>query len=360
MRKIIGLLIILLFGLPTLFGIIWAVGITRAAVSPELLSDMPQELIEEMPYFVEEIFEAAKRDDRISDRNTREWLRAMDRADISPREVMEDIGLNDWMRGELSKATTEIGEILRGEIDPKTVVLDFRPLKEALRQPKFQQVFERVVEQLPPCDEDQEAIWSRLETESSHWDDDLPPCQPDMEIARQTWQRIISEATVDMPDDVEIFEEFIELPRGLSVTKFVVSLTYLLFLIPAGFILVGSLIGATTRSGFFRWSGISTLAGALPALGLALLAKHLPPYVMDWGAHTRWWDRSEELREVVFENMGGMLGVLLDNLFTPVIAVAGGVCVVGLILFALSFAFTEPDRREKSPVQSTGEGGTPT
>ena len=40
-RKIIGLLIIILLGIPTLFGIIWAVGLTRAAVSSEILSDLP-------------------------------------------------------------------------------------------------------------------------------------------------------------------------------------------------------------------------------------------------------------------------------------------------------------------------------
>jgi len=50
----------LFIGLPILFAVIWAVGITRAAVSPELVSDLPKEIIEEVPSIVEEVFEEAK------------------------------------------------------------------------------------------------------------------------------------------------------------------------------------------------------------------------------------------------------------------------------------------------------------
>ena len=45
LRKIIGVFIMLFFALPLLFGIIWAVGTTKAVVSPEFLSDMPREII---------------------------------------------------------------------------------------------------------------------------------------------------------------------------------------------------------------------------------------------------------------------------------------------------------------------------
>jgi len=48
-RKVIGLLIIIFIGVPVLISIIWAVGITRAVVSPEFLSEMPREIITKIP-----------------------------------------------------------------------------------------------------------------------------------------------------------------------------------------------------------------------------------------------------------------------------------------------------------------------
>jgi hypothetical protein len=48
-RKTIGALIIIIFGLPTLFAMIWAVGLIRATVSPEFMSDLPREIIAEVP-----------------------------------------------------------------------------------------------------------------------------------------------------------------------------------------------------------------------------------------------------------------------------------------------------------------------
>jgi len=355
LRKVIGLLIILLFGLPTLFGIIWAVGLTRAAVSPELLSDMPQEVIEQVPAIVEDVFEAARHDNQIEDVEAREWLRAADRAGISPRQLLEDSGIGSWLRKELWDTTTEIGQILRGEIDYKSVFLDFRPLKEAFRHETMARAFEQVVENLPPCDPDQTEIWKR-NASFEDFAEELPPCRPEGEAVRAAWGQVVTEITRDIPDEVEIFEDFEGFPRGIPVSKTVISLTYLLFIIPAAFILIGSLIAATSKNSFFRWSGISTLLGALPALGLALLARQIPPYYMNHVSHPHWWDNwqySGDVPVAVLDRLSGVFGIILDNLFTPVVAVAGAVCVVGIILFALSFAFTQdPGRTQGSSTPS--------
>ena len=48
-RKIIGLVLIVFFGLPILFGMIWAVGLIKATVSPEFLTDLPRQVIAEVP-----------------------------------------------------------------------------------------------------------------------------------------------------------------------------------------------------------------------------------------------------------------------------------------------------------------------
>jgi len=94
-RKIVGVLIMLFFAIPILFGIIWAVGITKAVVSPEFLSDMPREVIAEVPQFVDEMLETMQEEDFTTNENARAWLKAISEAGTSPKELMEEIGLLD-------------------------------------------------------------------------------------------------------------------------------------------------------------------------------------------------------------------------------------------------------------------------
>ncbi len=55
-RQIIGVLILVLIGIPILFGVTWAVGLVRASVSSEVLSDLPREIIADIPRTADEIF----------------------------------------------------------------------------------------------------------------------------------------------------------------------------------------------------------------------------------------------------------------------------------------------------------------
>lgn len=41
-RTVLGLLIMIFFAIPALFGIIWAVGLTQAVVSSKMLSELPR------------------------------------------------------------------------------------------------------------------------------------------------------------------------------------------------------------------------------------------------------------------------------------------------------------------------------
>jgi hypothetical protein len=59
-RTILGLLIMIFFAIPALFGIIWAVGLTQAVVSQKMLSELPQEIIAEIPNLVDGVLLAAK------------------------------------------------------------------------------------------------------------------------------------------------------------------------------------------------------------------------------------------------------------------------------------------------------------
>jgi predicted PurR-regulated permease PerM len=342
-RKIIALLIIVLIGLPVLFGVIWVVGLTKATVSSEFISDLPQEIIREIPDIAEEIFEEGQDEGVIRDENTRAWFKAAADAGVSPKQLMSDIGLLDWLQFELAESLDEVGEILRGERRPRPITIDLRPLKDILMRDEIDRYFMRVLEELPSCDEEGERQWIQI----GRWgleDRELPACRPDMEVAQEALLEWRMDAVTDMDNEVEIFEDVEFVPFGFS--RALPVLSSFLFVFPALFIFIGSLIAATSPASFFRWSGISTFLGALPALLLAFFVKHVslwglkiaPFYSSDWDT----W--SPELQELVFEKTSWIPMRIIDQIFSPVVTVAALVCVLGVVLFAISLMVRDKPR----------------
>ena len=334
-RKIIALFIIILIGLPILFGVVWVVGLTKATVSSEFISELPQEIIREIPDIAEEIFEEGQDEKVIRDENTRAWFRAAAEAGVSPKQLMADTGLLDWLEYELSESLDEVGEILRGERRARPITLDLRPLKDILMRDEIDQHLMRVLENLPACDEEGERQWQQI----GRWglaDRELPACRPDIEVAQEALMEWRMDVVSEMDNEVEIFEDIEFIPFGMS--RALTVLSSFLFVFPALFIFIGSLIAATSPASFFRWSGVSTFLGALPALLLAFFVKHIslwglriaPFYSSDWDA----W--SPELEELVFEKISWIPMRIIDQIFSPVVTVAAIVCVLGIILFAIS------------------------
>jgi hypothetical protein len=332
-RKIIAALIIVFIGLPLLFGIIWVVGLTRATVSPEFISDLPREIIEDIPDMAEEVFSEAQDEKVIRDENTRAWFRAAAKAGVTPRQVMSEIGLLDWLENELSYSLEQVGEILRGERRPRPITIDLRPLKNILLKEEIDQYLLRILENLPPCDEEGEEEWLLL-TERGMRHHELPACRPDLEIAREAIAEWQMDAVDEMENEIEIFEGVRFFPFGIS--RSITILSYFLFLIPAFFIIIASLIAATSPASFFRWSGISTFLGALPVLFLSLLVKHASLWGLGFVPyyHSDTW--SSELEGLILEKTSWIPMRIIDQLFTPVISVAAIVCVIGIVLFAIS------------------------
>jgi signal transduction histidine kinase len=193
----------------------------------------------------------------------------------------------------------------------------------------------RVLENLPPCDEEGERQWQQI----GRWglaDRELPACRPDIEVAQEALMEWRMDVVSEMDNQVEIFEDIEFIPFGMS--RALTVLSSFLFVFPALFIFIGSLIAATSPASFFRWSGISTFLGALPALLLAFFVKHIslwglriaPFYSSDWDA----W--SPELEELVFEKISWIPMRIIDQIFSPVVTVAAIVCVLGIVLFAIS------------------------
>jgi hypothetical protein len=359
-RKIIGFLIIAFIGLPILFGIIWAVGLTRASVSPEFVSELPQEIIGEVPDLAESVFTAAQDPLLVKDEDARAWLAAAAKAGVTPKKFLEETGLLDWLQNELAASLEEVGEVLRGERRPHTIVFDLRPLKEILSREEIDKYFLRILAELPPCDEAKTEAW----LQAAEWRRgmrNLPACRPDMEAARLVLPVARGEAVDDIPDEVEVFEDARFLP--FDIPKTIALLSYGLFLIPALFILIGALIAAHSKSNIMRWSGVSVFLGALPALLLSLFAKHVSLWALEWApfSHERAWGSgwSPELQNFILEKTDWIPMMIIDRLFSPVIAVAGIVCVVGIVLFALSFAVEDGGQKRIVPASRPRAGSPP-
>lgn len=330
-RKVMAVLILIFFGLPILFGVIWAVGITKTAVSPEFVTELPQEIIAEVPDIVNEVFRDARDDDVIADPNTRAWFEAAAKVDMSPKEVMARTGLLAWLDHELSDFLEDIGEILRGKRRARTLIFDLRPLKEALTHPIFFAYIEEVLNNLPPCDDYEQEEWER-----SAWRGrdlfSFPACRPDIETSEEIIGDIREEVLYEIPDDVEVFDGFRFAPFGIS--RVVTWLSYSLFVLPAIFIFLAALIAATSPASFFRWSGISVLIGGAGPLLISLLTRQVTRWIVFIRPYSDSW--SSDLQHLIAEKTEWIQLAVIDHLFSPVITVAGVVCVLGIFLIAIS------------------------
>jgi hypothetical protein len=349
-RTILGLLIMIFFAIPILFGIIWAVGLTQAVVSSKMLSELPREIIAEIPGLVDRVLLTAKDENIQLDPDTRTWLTAVAGVATTPKELLKETGLNDWLEKELSESLRTVGDILNGKTEARNVWLNLRPLKQALNHPAMELYITQVLEKLPACSPEQAKIWERIIQDQDHYDA-LPPCRPEASLSINAAASIRSSFTRDIPDEINFFKNSHFPFHRVNIAKTVMSFTYLLFLIPAAFIFLGAIIAARCKSHFFRWSGAVTMIGGGLALGLATTVKQIIPWSMrfnpgQFSSHWLHWN------DVIGDHLGGIMLIFTRHLVAPVIAAAGAVCVVGLLLFAFSFTFNrEPETKVQAPQQ---------
>ena len=360
-RKVIALLIIIFIGVPVLISIIWGVGVTRAVVSPEFLSEMPQDVIARVPALLDETLEAIDREDVIRDEESRQWVHALTQIETSPRELLEKIGIMSWLRNELSRSLEDIGKILRGEIRPRPVILNMRPLKAALTHEGIEQYLMEIMEKLPPCTDDQVAKWVEEAVHEKPFEYDTPPaCRPPdtaaaIKVLRQTWIKEVNE----IPDEVDMLEmddwDF-HPHQGIKIAQIAVSLTYFLFFIPAVILLLAAVIATSNGPKILRWIGIPTLIGGILAFGLSKFVGQAVQWGIDMGPVSySYGDLNHapfsEVGEIFIEKMGSIILVVVDHLFSAVNSVAGVVCIVGIVLIAISYLIARESRE-------SGTGGT--
>ncbi len=346
LRKILGFILAALIGIPILFGTIIAVGITNAVVTPEVLSDLPREIIKELPSTVDEIYSAIKSDENINNEKTRIWVDAIKKSDIPPGKMLEESGIFEWLRLELSESLKQVGEVLQGERSAGPINLDMKPLKRALLHESVTKYFKIVIRNLPECTDVDVEEWKNIAFLDSTPDDfsSFPACRPaGLEISDDLIMNFQRRAIDDMPDNVNIAEDWTDFPARWNFTKTISTVTYALFIIPGIFILLGSFIAATSKGGFFRWAGITTMIGGGLAYGLTSLLQNLLPISELSLKYDFAKVISSDFEELVISKVAGFSEMIFDSIFTPASRLGGTVIIIGLIIFALSFLIRERD-----------------
>lgn len=359
-RKSIGVLIIIFIGGPILFGVIWAVGVTRAVVSPEFLSDLPREIIQKVPEMIDEILVEVNREDMVKDPNTRAWVKAAANAEISPKELMQKIGFLDWMQNELSVKFLEIGKMLRGEIPLKPVVMNLRPLKNGLRDQAIKEYLVEVMKNLPVCDDIQKEEWVAAAAENPKSLENLPACRPvgmDMETSAKAIKFVRDHEVEEIPDEVTIFKHNEHNPRftrGIDLIHNLTAFTYFLFIIPGIFILVAALIGGTGKSGVLRWMAVPTFISGVLAYALSSLIKHAIPWSVALRPEAQTYihvHNASPFEQLVVTKVGDIGTLVVGQILKGVNSTAGIVCIIGIVLYAFSY-FVNDDTPSQPQRQS--------
>jgi len=340
-RKLLGLLTIIFIALPVLFAIIIAVGATKTIVSPEILSDIPQDIVKNLPKVIDEFYVELKDNDLDKtdmNNNTKLWLKTILKSKTTPKMIIKSSGISKWLEQELAVSLRHMGDILRGEAEPETVKLNLKKLKKCFTSSAMIEYCKELIVQLPPCTENEIEEWKNLTFEKKDINS-IPACKPDNIKITNTLVKDFLELLVEnTPDKIELFRINAKLPYGLDIIKFVSSIAYALFLIPVIFIIIGSAIGTTSKKNFFKWSGYTTILGGLSALSFSSLVINMIPL----SKFAISFDHSniiisEHFESILLQKTCLFSELILDKLFTPISELGGTVAIIGLLLVGISY-----------------------
>jgi len=96
------------------------------------------------------------------------------------------------------------------------------------------------------------------------------------------------------------------------------------------------------------------LIGGAISLAMSSLFEGLLLRITYWTPHFHTEIASTKLQEVLWEKAGIIIDIVTAHLFSPVSRVAGIVCVIGILLFAISFVISdERDTRKSSEANNS-------
>lgn len=348
-KRIIGSFILVFIAVPILFGIIWAYGISKAIISPEFITNLPDDLLAELPTLLNEIAAESESTWYEMDEEQRIWLKAYKNSGTDLQQLIKDIGLATWVQKDLRNSFQKIGEMLRGERVFSHVELNMRPFKDALKNPLVINQIELIINKLPPCKQMEETWWQdRLEgtiqTEGRR-KLKMMPCRPEnLELLPIALQTSLASSIDEIPDSVELIDIADAPNRGIKLTRWASQFMLFLFIIPTLFIFLGAIIGSDSRPSFLRWLGVPTfVGGGLVFILTSSVTKFLPTlflYNPDFQAEIRGYEFLTEKFFYFFSN-------ITHHLFLPVNKVATITCIIGIVLIALSFAFNETNNKSE-------------
>ncbi|MFH1531467.1 MAG: hypothetical protein ABIK09_12135 [Pseudomonadota bacterium] len=339
MRKVLGGLFLFFIAGPVLGAVIWGIGIAQGVLGEGFLAEVPQEVIRQIPEMIEETFEAAKAPGALTDADAAGWVEAAAKAEKTPSQALEESGIYAWLEQELGGTITDTHRALRGEIAPKDVILDLRPLKAALTSAPMRTWLNDVLAQLPVCDAAGMERWD-LAVRRIGKNKRLPPCNPGVSLNAVAIQTVI-DGMVEFPDEVSPIDEK-DLPHGLNTLQVANKVLWVAFLVPLVLLLIGAAICSSKLGGFLRWAGIGTLFGSLSALilvwstrGLIATAVTMDPAQWHIPKDTPFW--TSEASQALARRVMDLTSFLLEKLFEPVVTTGLVALAAGAILLGLSF-----------------------
>lgn len=352
LRKPLGFFILVFIALPALFAVTWAVGITRAVSRPDFLPELPQRIAEELPVTVDLLFEAAQQPGAVDDEQARTWILAAAEAKTRPGELLEEIGLLDWCRNDLSFTLHQLYGALSGQRHMEVITLDFRPLKAALSHEAVDRYFLEVVDHLPPCTPREQKVWESIGRGRRHRGG-LPACRPDHEAVMRVAGKL-ERRSIDLPREVEVLDTDDLETTGLDLLSIALAVSLILFVVPGFFIALGAFVAEPMNFKAFKWSGISVLVAGLAVLITAALPKgilKLVTAIIGWAGakdpDLAYWPPG--LVNETADKVYGLCGLAIDPLLSPVFQTALFVCLAGAVLWGIHLLKRESEGRPPIP-----------
>ncbi len=345
MRKVLGGLFLFFIAGPFLGVAIWGVGIAQGVLGEGFLEEIPKEVIRQLPEVVEETFEAAKEPGAIQDPDAAAWMAAAAAAEKTPSQVLDESGIYAWMEEELTGTITDAHRALRGEIAPKDVVLDLRPLKTAITSGPMRTWLDDILAQLPTCDAAGLERWD-LAVRRLGKHKQLPACNPGINMGPVAIQTLI-DGMVEFPDEVSPIQDK-DLPAGLNALQVANDVLWVMFIVPLILLIIGAAICSTKLGGFLRWLGIGTLFGSFSALLLAWTSQSaiaaalaMDPSQWQMPKDTPFW--TSEASHALARRVADLTSFALEKLFEPVVTTGWIVLAIGAIALGLSFLPKDAD-----------------
>jgi hypothetical protein len=337
--KFFGMLFLIILGMPLLIGAIFVTGLTQAVTGQDFYLDLSRKVIDRMPQIVEKSFAAASQPGAVSDPDTRAWVTAMNKVETPFTEILKKTGVQGWLADEVAQTVERVGKAMQGEIAPDQVVMNLRPLKAALASPDMKAYLGQVLGQLPACDQNGILRWKQRALAGRH-SDPLPACNPGEEALEKASAHI-DQMIADIPDQKKMFVK----PKSIETfdsVKWVDSMIWLVFLLPAIFIAIGALLAGGGGRGFVRYVSGTVLVGGLISWVLAGLASGWLLELVNL-EHGQWLSGGDvqffgtEAGRLFATELTGTVGVVMSDLFSPVVTVALIASAIGLGLTVLSF-----------------------